>query len=132
VQLKLSHLCVYPHVHAVVGKANSRGIAPLIKLNLEPIILHEQPNLGDTIIAKLEHTSPMAFSVVLITPDDKACPIIDPSVLKPRARQSVVFELGFFIGRLGREKVCAIYTEGVELPSDSHGVVYIPVGTAGA
>lgn len=103
-----------------------------MKLNLEPIILHEQSNLGDTIIKRPEHTSPMAFSIVLITLDDKACPIIDPSVLKPRARQSVVFELGFFIGRFGREKVCTIYTEGVELPSNSHGVVYIPFGTAGA
>jgi predicted nucleotide-binding protein len=76
-----------------------------MKLNLEPIILHEQSNLVDTIIERLEHTSPMAFSIVLITLDGKACPIIDPSVLKSRARQSVVFELGFFIGRFGREKV---------------------------
>lgn len=132
VQLKLSHLCVYSYFRAVVGKANSRGITSLMKLNLEPIILREQSNLGDTIIDKLEHTSPMAFSVVLISLDDKACPIIDPSVLKPRPRQSAVSELGLFIGRLGREKVCAICTEGAELPSDSHGVVYIPFGAAGA
>jgi predicted nucleotide-binding protein len=104
----------------------------LTKLNLEPIILHEQPNLGNTIIEKLERTSPVAFSVVLLTPDDKAYPITDPSAPKPRARQNVVFELGFFIGRLGREKVCALYTDGVELPSDFHGVVYIPFDTAGA
>ena len=104
----------------------------LTKLNLEPIILHEQPNLGNTIIEKLERTSPVAFSVVLLTPDDKAYAITDPSVLKPRARQNVVFELGFFIGRLGRDKVCALYTEGVELPSDFHGVVYILFDTAGA
>lgn len=104
----------------------------LTKLNLNPIILHEQPNLGDTIIEKLERTSPVAFSVVLLTPDDKACPIADPSEPKSRARQNVVFELGFFIGRLGRGKVCALYTEGVELPSDFQGVVYIPLDTSGA
>ncbi|MGA2670499.1 MAG: nucleotide-binding protein [Dehalococcoidia bacterium] len=104
----------------------------LMKLNLDPIILHEQPNLGDTIIEKLERTSPVAFSIVLLTPDDQACPITDTSTLKPRARQNVVFELGFFIGRLGREKVCALYTEGVELPSDFHGVVYIPFDASGA
>jgi len=104
----------------------------LTKLNLNPIILHEQPNLGDTIIEKLERTSPVAFSVVLLTPDDKACPIADPSEPKSRARQNVVFELGFFIGRLGRGKVCALYTEGVELPSDFQGVVYIPLDASGA
>ena len=104
----------------------------LTKLNLDPIVLHEQPNLGDTIIEKLERTSPVAFSVVLLTCDDKGCPISDTSSLKLRARQNVVFELGYFIGKLGREKVCALYAEGVELPSDFHGVVYIPFDTAGA
>jgi len=104
----------------------------LAKLNLNPIILHEQPNLGDTIIEKLERTSPVAFSVVLLTPDDKAFPISSPSEPKPRARQNVVFELGFFIGRLGRGKVCALYTQGVELPSDFQGVVYIPLDASGA
>ncbi|MBI2831114.1 MAG: nucleotide-binding protein [Chloroflexi bacterium] len=104
----------------------------LTKLNLDPIVLHEQPNLGDTIIEKLERTSPVAFSVVLLTCDDKACPISDTSSLKPRARQNVVFELGYFIGKLGRGKVCALYAEGVELPSDFHGVVYIPFDTPGA
>jgi predicted nucleotide-binding protein len=104
----------------------------LTKLNLDPIVLHEQPNLGDTIIEKLERTSPVAFSVVLLTCDDKAYPISDTSSLKSRARQNVVFELGYFIGKLGRKKVCALYTEGVELPSDYHGVVYIPFDTAGA
>jgi len=104
----------------------------LAKLNLNPIILHEQPNLGDTIIEKLERRSPVAFSVVLLTPDDKAFPISNPSEPKSRARQNVVFELGFFIGRLGRGKVCALYTERVELPSDFQGVVYIPYDASGA
>jgi predicted nucleotide-binding protein len=104
----------------------------LMKLNLDPIVLHEQPNLGDTIIEKLERESPVAFSVVLLTCDDKAYPISDTSLLKSRARQNVVFELGFFIGKLGRGKVCALYVEGVELPSDFHGVVYIPYDAAGA
>jgi predicted nucleotide-binding protein len=104
----------------------------LTKLNLEPVILHEQPNLGDTIIEKLERTSPVAFSIVLLTPDDKGYPIAGPSSVKPRARQNVVFELGFFIGRLGREKVCALYVDGVELPSDFQGVLYIPLDTSGA
>jgi len=104
----------------------------LTKLDLDPIVLHEQPNLGDTIIEKLERESPVAFSVVLLSCDDAAHPASDPSSLKPRARQNVVFELGFFIGRLGRDKVCALYVDGVELPSDFHGVVYIAYDPAGA
>ncbi len=104
----------------------------LAKLNLDPIVLHEQPNLGDTIIEKLERSSPVAFSIVLLTCDDQAYPVSNPSSLKFRARQNVVFELGYFIGKLGRQKVCALYADGVELPSDFQGVVYIPLDKAGA
>jgi len=104
----------------------------LSKLKLEPKILHEQPNLGDTIIEKLEHHSLVAFSVVLLTPDDRGGTNSQDYPLTSRARQNVVFELGYFIGKLGRNKVCALYTEGVELPSDFHGVVYIPFDRDGA
>ncbi len=48
--------------------------------------------------------------------------------LNPRARQNVILELGYFIGRLGRARVCALYMEGVEIPSDIHGVLYVPYG----
>lgn len=50
---------------------------------------------------------------------------------RPRARQNVVFELGYFIGRLGRNRVCALYREGVEIPSDYSGVLYIKLDEAG-
>ena len=52
--------------------------------------------------------------------------------LKERARQNVIFELGFFIGMLGRHRVCALYKGGVELPSDLSGVLWIPMDTNGA
>ena len=45
--------------------------------------------------------------------------------LRPRARQKVVLELGLFIGKLGRANVCALYSDGVEIPSDYHGVLYV-------
>jgi predicted nucleotide-binding protein len=59
-----------------------------------------------------------------MTPDDlgKAEKAVD---LKPRARQNVVFELGFFIGKLGPERVAALVKGDIELPSDFDGVVYI-------
>ena len=43
-----------------------------------------------------------------------------------RARQNVILEFGFFVGRLQRDRVCCLYNEGVELPSDMHGIVYVP------
>jgi predicted nucleotide-binding protein len=45
----------------------------------------------------------------------------DATVDNARARQNVVFELGFFFGLLGRGRVCAVYESGVELPSDLAG-----------
>lgn len=104
----------------------------LEKLELEPIILHEQPNEGRTIIEKFEDYSDVAYAVVLLTPDDVgklASAKIKP---RPRARQNVVFELGFFIGKLGRQRVCALYQKDVQLPSDFHGVVYVPLDESGA
>ncbi|MGO8869718.1 MAG: TIR domain-containing protein [Alphaproteobacteria bacterium] len=95
------------------------------KLGLEPVILHERPNKGRTIITKFrEESAGVGFAVVLMTPDDvgKAA---EAAVLKPRARQNVVFELGFFIGALGAENVAAIVKGDVERPSDFDGVVYI-------
>lgn len=48
-----------------------------------------------------------------------------------RARQNVVMELGFFLGRLGRDRVAAIYDERVEMPSDYKGVLFLPYDKAG-
>jgi predicted nucleotide-binding protein len=71
------------------------------------------------------------FTVVLLTPDDVGSLVSAPSTLKSRARQNVVFELGLFIGALGRNKVCALYKGDVELPSDYQGVLYVPMDEAG-
>ena len=48
------------------------------------------------------------------------------SLFKPRARQNVVLEFGYFMGMLGRDRVCCLYTGNLELPSDMYGIVYIP------
>lgn len=96
-------------------------------LGLTAIILHEQPNKGRTIIEKVEQHSNVGLVVVLLTPDDIGAPRSNPRELKPRARQNVIFEMGFFAGRLGRSKVAVIHSEGVEIPTDYHGVVYIPL-----
>jgi predicted nucleotide-binding protein len=105
----------------------------LQKLELEPIILHEQPNEGRTIIEKFEDYSDVSFAVVLLTPDDIGAPRgTQYEELKPRARQNVIFELGYFSAKLTRKHVCALYTAGVEKPSDYDGVLYIAIDDHGA
>ena len=70
---------------------------------------------------------------MLLTPDDVGGPNVSSGgSLKPRARQNVVFELGYFIGRLGRNRVCALYAEGVEIPSDYSDVLYTKLDASGA
>ena len=98
----------------------------LDKLDLQPIILHERPNQGRTLIEKFEkNAGDVGFAVVLLTPDDEGHLANRPEEAKPRPRQNVILELGYFIGRLGRPRVCALHRGGVELPSDLHGIVYI-------
>lgn len=98
---------------------------------LQPVILHEQPSRGMTIPEKLDANSDVGFAVILLTPDDLGRAKSDAEE-KPRARQNVVLELGYFLGRLGRDKVCALLKDTVELPSDYGGGVYVPWDDAGA
>ncbi|MDP1714122.1 MAG: nucleotide-binding protein [Anaerolineales bacterium] len=105
----------------------------LEKLGLEPIILHEQPNAGKTIIEKFLEYADVSFAVILMTPDDTGGLLGELfEKQKPRARQNVILELGFFLGRIGREKTCIIYDQTVERPSDYDGVLYIPLDDKGA
>lgn len=108
-------------------KSLKQSVARLVEhLELEPIILHEQSNEGRTIIEKFEQYADVSFAIVLLTPDDVGRSTRSAkNEESPRARQNVIFELGYFIGKLGRKRVCALYVEGVELPSDMSGVIYI-------
>ena len=103
----------------------------LERLDLKPIILHEQPNQGRTIIEKFKQHAQVGFAVALLTPDDIGALKEDARNLKSRARQNVIFEFGYFIGRIGRNRVCALTKGDVEIPSDYDGVVYIPLDDAG-
>ena len=114
------------NVFVVHGRddAAKQGVARFLeKIGFKPVILHEQANSGQTIIEKFErHGGSAGFAVVLMTPDDVGG-LLD-SDLKPRPRQNVLLELGFFVGKLGREKVCVLKTGDLEVPSDFAGVVY--------
>lgn len=100
----------------------------LEKLKLEAIILHEKSSGGRTIIEKLEHYTEVHFAIVLLTPDDIGGLAKDkenPDKLSFRARQNVVFELGYMIAKIGRSNVCALLKGNVEKPTDYDGVIYI-------
>lgn len=101
----------------------------LERIGLEAIILHEQANQGRTVIEKVEAHGDVGFAVVLLTPDDEGC--AKGGNLEPRARQNVLLELGYFIGRLGRKRVCALKRGGVEIPSDFAGVVWEEMDPSG-
>jgi predicted nucleotide-binding protein len=103
----------------------------LTELDIEPIILMEQAHRGRTLMEKLEQHSDVAYAVILCTADDVGRGI-DEDDLKPRARQNVVLELGYFIGRLSRAGVCVLMTEGLDMPTDVHGVGYLPIEPKGA
>jgi predicted nucleotide-binding protein len=102
------------------------------KLGLKAVILHEQPNAGQTIIEKFErHATISGYAVVILTPDDIGASNEAPDDAKHRARQNVILELGYFCGALGRAKISVLVKEGVEIPSDYLGVVYTPMDPGG-
>lgn len=102
----------------------------LEKIDLKPIILHEQANKGRTIIEKFEDHSNVGFAIILLTPDDKGG-TKDTEKLQSRARQNVILELGYFMGRLGRDRVVALKVGELEIPSDVSGVVWTDFDAAG-
>jgi CheY-like chemotaxis protein len=96
----------------------------------EPVILHEQPNLGRTIIQKFEdYAAASALVFVILTPDDVGAMTDTPNDTRRRARQNVIFEMGYFLGLLGREsgRVLLLFKGPLELPSDLSGLVYIDI-----
>ncbi len=120
-------------VHGHDGAAKQEVARFVEKMGLDATILHEQPNRGLTLIEKLEKYSNKAGAVIaLFTPDDLGYPFGKDELLASRARQNVVLELGYFIGKIGRDKVIILFKLGVELPSDVLGVVYIEMDAYGA
>lgn len=96
----------------------------------EIIVLADEPNRGKDLLGKLITSAKAAsFAVVILTPDDVGGLVADAE--QPRARQNVVFELGLFVGMLGRSRVATLLEPTVELPTDFSGVVYIALSGEG-
>lgn len=118
-------------VHGHDAEARETVARFLSNVGFEPIILHEQASRGRTVIEKVEANSDVGFAVVLLTPDDLGRARAAEE-LEPRARQNVLLELGYFLAKLGRDRVCALKRGDVVIPSDFAGVVWTEWDGAGA
>ena len=102
----------------------------LHEIGLEPVVLHRQADEGATIIEKFEKHSDVGFAFILLTPDEISYTVDQSN--KPensrktecRARPNVIFEFGYFVGKLSRKRVCCLHKGDVVLPSDLNGLVY--------
>lgn len=95
--------------------------------DLQDIVLHEQPDKNLTVIEKLIQEGAAADYVIgLLSPDDVQ---EDGSV---RARQNVILEIGYFIGKLGRDKVRLLRRGNTAIPSDLQGILFENYDEAGA
>ena len=99
----------------------------LEKLGIEPITLHEKTN--ENLIEIIENNADAAFAIVLLSDDDLG-KAQEENSLNPRAGQNVILELGYFIGKLGINRVCALHNNKIELPGDKHDLVYIPIDSS--
>lgn len=117
------------HGRDEVSKTNLEIL--LTEMGLEPIVLHRQADEGQTVIEKFEkYGSDVAYAFILLTPDEIAYLSNEDSLpdnerkKEKRARPNVIFEFGYFVGKLTRNRVCCLYTGDVEIPSDLKGLVY--------
>ncbi|GEM50745.1 nucleotide-binding protein with a TIR-like domain [Empedobacter brevis NBRC 14943 = ATCC 43319] len=112
-------------VHGHDDEAKTKTARFIEKLGLKSIILHEQASGSRTVIEKIEAYSNVGFGIILYTNCDIGAKAEENPNYKSRARQNVVFEHGFLIGKIGRENVCALVKGEIETPNDISGVVYV-------
>ena len=111
-------------VHGQNNAARTAVVTFLESIGLFGIVLHEQASMGRHLLTKFIDEAELAtFAVVLMTDDDFGG--LKGGELRPRARQNVILELGYFLAHLGQAKVCALVTPDLETPSDFDGIVYI-------
>jgi predicted nucleotide-binding protein len=116
------------HGHDELSKTSLEVL--LREFGLEPVVLHRQADEGLTVIEKFEKHSDVGYAFIVLTPDEiaylKADDVKDDAQRKKekRARPNVIFEFGYFVGKLGRSRVCCLHTGDVSLPSDVNGMIY--------
>lgn len=113
-------------VHGHDGELKQSVARIIEKQGIETIILSEQANKGRTIIEKFEDYSDVGGAICLFTVDDYGRAKNDTTD-NIRARQNVVLETGYFMGKLGREHVVLLADKGIKMPSDLSGVLYTDI-----
>ena len=105
-------------------EAKLRELKDIIQseFSLNPIVLMQQPDAGcKTVIEKFEHyAQTCSYAIAVFTPDDE---VTDGSVTYLQARPNVIYELGWFCGRLGRDSVMLLLKEGTSMFSDFGGII---------
>ena len=112
-------------VHGTDCDTSAQVLNLLVELNLQPIIMKDLALAGKTIIDEIQKRAEVNYAIGLLTPDNLGGN--NAKDLQYRADQNVILELGIFIGKLGRKRVCSLHVEGVELPDDFHGFEYIEI-----
>lgn len=110
-------------VHGHDGELKEAVARMIEKQGIQAIILSEQANRGATVIEKIESNSDVKGAICLFTADDLGKER-NENTDNFRARQNVVFEAGYFVGKLGRENTIFVAEDNIELPSDLQGIVY--------
>ncbi len=106
----------------------------LHEVGLTPVVLHREADEGATIIEKFEKHSDVGFAFILLTPDeisytaDQINTADSEREIEYRARPNVIFEFGYFVAKLGRNRVCCLHKGDVVVPSDLSGLIYKKVG----
>jgi len=114
-------------VHGHDGELKQSVARIIEKQGIEAVILSEQANQGKTIIEKFENYSDVGGAICLFTADDFGRSK-KTDTDRARARQNVVFETGYFIGKLGRDHIVILADDGIEMPSDLSSVVHTNTG----
>ena len=132
---KKRHVKRKPRAFIVHGhdEENLKSLVRLITVEFkwpQPVVLRDLPSRGRTIIEKFEEVADQADVVfVLITPDDRGFNAVRPAEVRPRARQNVIFELGYFLAKLQRTggRVVLLLSSQVEMPSDVSQIGYVDI-----
>ena len=106
----------------------------ILDIGLKPIIFHKALNHSRSIIQKLNDLSNVNFVIILLSGDDYGYSrYTNHENAKLRARQNVIFEMGFFLGKIGQNRTFSLFksSENFEFPSDLAGVLYEPYDANG-
>jgi predicted nucleotide-binding protein len=106
-------------IHGHDGHLKTEVQLLLHRAGVNNIVLHEQADKGRNIVEKLiEETDSANYAIALLSPDD----ILNDGT--KRARQNVILEIGYFLGKLGKSRVRLLKKGDVEIPSDLNGILY--------